>query len=301
MRQVIFKQLIITILAILPVAADAQETVQYQPVPLPGSQLRNFRSEVLERDLRIYVQLPLDYDPQREEPYPVMYVTDANRSFPMIANISTVLGFPPSGFPQVVVVGIAYDIESMADWAVWRTLDLTPTVHPETEQNWEGILSRLTGVENWNVRTGGAAGFLEFIISELVPFIESEYHVSSGDRALGGYSYGGLFTMFALFAQPDAFQRYFAGSPSIYYDSDVTFRMEEEFAAAHDDLPAKLFLSAGELEWDYMVSAVGRMDSLLRSRAYPNLEVSSHVFTGEEHRSAYPAAVMRAFEVLYGE
>ena len=301
MHQFIFKQLIIIILAILPAMVNGQGTARYEPVPLPGSQLRNFRSEVLERDLRICVQLPLDYDPQREEKYPVLYVTDGNRFFPLVANISTVLGFPPSGFPQVVVVGIAYEIESMADWAVWRTLDLTPTVHPETEQNWEGILSRLTGVENWNVRTGGAAAFLEFITSELIPFIESEYHVSSGDRALAGYSYGGLFTMYALFAQPDAFQRYFAGSPSLYYDSDVTYRIEEEYAGTHDDLPGKLFLSFGELEGDYMLGHLARMDSVLRSRAYPNLEVSSHVFAGEEHRSCCPAAVMRAFRVLYGE
>ncbi len=41
-------------------------------------------------------------------------MTDGNRSFPMTANISTILGFPPTGFPQVIVVGIAYNIKDMA-------------------------------------------------------------------------------------------------------------------------------------------------------------------------------------------
>jgi predicted alpha/beta superfamily hydrolase len=186
------------LLAIAP-GTMAQSSTKPQPVPLPSSELRRFSSEIMDQDLLIYVQLPLDYASDGSKQYPVIYVTDGNRSFPIYANISTMLGFPPTGFPQVIVVGIAYDIEDMSQWAAWRTRDLTPTVNTGVEQHWEGLLRRMTGDTTIRVETGGGPRFLSFICDELVPFIEAEYRVSDQDRALAGYSYGGLFTLFGLF------------------------------------------------------------------------------------------------------
>jgi len=255
----------------------------------------------MDQDLLIYVQLPLDYVPDGSKQYPVMYVTDGNRSFPIYANISTMLGFPPTGFPQVIVVGIAYEIEDMIDWARWRVRDLTPVAEPGTERHWENLLGKLSGDTTIRVETGGAHRFLSFICDELIPFIESVYPVSKKDRALGGYSYGGLFSLYALFGRPGAFTKYFAGSPSIHYSGRVLFEMEKTFSESHRDLPAQLFLSAGGLEDSSMVANVSEMADLLESRNYPGLEVLTHVFEGEGHVSAGPASVMRAFITLYGD
>jgi predicted alpha/beta superfamily hydrolase len=285
----------------IPCLASGQDVAEYSPVPLPASELRELHSEILQQDFRIYVQLPLMYNPRREQKYPVMYATDGNRAFPLVANISTVLGFPDSGFPQVVVVGIAYRIDSMADWAAWRTRDLTPTRNEGTEQYWTDLLLKMTGDESRTVQTGGAERFLAFITDELVPFIEAKYHVAADDRALGGYSYGGLFTLYALFERPGFFQRYFAGSPSLRHDDEVMFHIEEGFAATDEELQGRLFLTAGELEGEYVVGLVNRMAETLESRAYPGLEINTQVFDGEGHRSAYAASVMRAFTWLYAE
>ncbi len=296
-----FNAWVVLVLLTVPGLTFGQSEVAHAPVALPASELHEFYSEIMQQDFDIYVQLPLDYDAQREERYPVMYATDGNRSFPMVANISTVLGFPDTGFPQVVVVGIAYRIESMADWAAWRTRDLTPTRDEGTEQYWRDYLFKATGNGGREVHSGGAARFLTFITAELIPFIESKYRVSAADRALAGYSYGGLFTLFALFEKPGQFGRYFAGSPSLLYDDGVLFRIEEEFASTNKKLEARLFLSAGELEGEHTVGAVNRMAETLQSRDYPGLEVYSHVFEDEGHRSAYAASVMRAFTWLYAE
>ncbi len=292
---------LVLVLLSIPGLTTGQDEAARDPVALPASELREFRSDIMEQDFDIYVQLPLDYNPQRKEKYPVMYATDGNRAFPMVANISTVLGFPDAGFPQVVVVGIAYRIDSMADWAAWRTRDLTPTRNEGTEQYWADLLFKATGDDNLEIRTGDAARFLAFITDELIPFIESEYRVSADDRALAGYSYGGLFTLYALFERPGAFRRYFAGSPSLSYDDEVLFRFEEEFASTNIDLEGRLFISAGELEGRYTVDAVNRMFGNLESRDHEELEVRVHVFAGEDHRSAYAASVMRAFTWLYAE
>ncbi len=158
----------------------------------------------------------------------------------------------------------------------------------------------MTGDTTIQVETGGAPRFLSFICDELIPYIESEYPVSKENRTLGGYSYGGLFTLFALFERPGVFQRYFAGSPSVDYDNRVLFEMEKAFSENHTDLPARLFLSYGELEEEWM-GGIKEMADLLESRSYPNLDVRTHVVGGEWHASAYAASVMRAFITLYEE
>ena len=157
-------------------------------------------------------------------------------------------GFPPTGFPQVIVVGIAYDIKDMFQWVAWRTRDLTPTVSAGDEQHWEGLLSRMTGDTTIRVETGGDPRFLSFICDELVPFIESEYRVSDQSRALAGISYGGFFTLFALFERSEVIQRYFAGSPIINYGNRVLFEMEKTYNQNHTDLHARVYLGIGGLE-----------------------------------------------------
>jgi predicted alpha/beta superfamily hydrolase len=300
MQPCYFSSIVIAALLAISLSTMAQSSVNPQPVPLPGSELRRFHSGIMDQDLLIYVQLPLDFVSDGSRQYPVWYMTDGNRSFPMTANISTVLGFPPTGFPQVIVVGIAYDIKNMADWAAWRTRDFTPVADAETEQYWEGRLRKMTGDTTIQVETGGAPRFLSFICDELIPYIESEYPVSKEDRALGGYSYGGLFSLFSLFERPGMFQRYFAGSPSTEYANRVLFEMEKTYSESHTDLPVRLFLSYGALEEEWM-AGVNEMAAVLESRNYPALQVWTHVFEGEWHASAYPASIMRAFVTLYGE
>jgi hypothetical protein len=75
--------------------------------------------------------------------------------------------------------------------------------------------------------------------------------------------------------------------------------MEEDYSGANTDLDVKLFLTAGSLE-EYTAPAVQRMLETLVSRDYPNLEVEAAIIPGEDHRSAYPASVMKAFTWLYG-
>lgn len=296
-----FKSIMILALLMINMGARAQQSIQHEPVPMPGSELRKVHSKIMDQDFYIYVQLPLDYVSDGSKQYPVMYMTDGNRLFPMVANISTVLGFPPTGFPQVIVVGIAYDIKDMYQWAAWRTRDLTPTVNKGDEQYWEGLLRSMTGDTSVQIETGGGPRFLSFICDELVPFIESEYQASDQGRALAGYSYGGLFTLFALFERPEVFQRYFAGSPSINYGNQVLFDMEKTYNQTHTNLHARLYLSIGGLEDQNWITGLKDMANILESRKYPNLDIRTQVFEGEWHSSAGPASIMRAFINLYGE
>ncbi|TFH46760.1 MAG: alpha/beta hydrolase, partial [Bacteroidia bacterium] len=229
--------------------------------------------------------------------YPVWYATDANRGFPMLANMISIFDVPVPTMPEVILIGIGYVGKDMADFVAWRTRDLTPVNEPWADENAGKMLSEITGRET-AVRSGGGSLFLKFITDELFPFVESNYRVSSGDRCLWGISYGGLFTLYVMFEKPELFTKYFAGSPTIGYGNGYLFKAEEEYAATHDDLNARLFMTMGALEDSLMISNMHRMVDQLRSREYPGFTVETHVFPDEWHQTCGASAMMRALVVL---
>jgi uncharacterized protein len=270
----------------------------YPLVTVPLTETRSFYSKVLEQEMVLYIKIPASYKTNTQKIYPCWYCTDANRSFPMIADMASYFEIPVIVEPEIFVIGIGYKIKDMADWGAWRTRDLTPTNVPSSDTYWAGVFSKFAD-RQIEVKTGGAAKFLECIEKEVFPFMESNYRVSATGRGLGGYSYGGLFSLYVLFKQPGLFSIYYAGSPSIKYDKGVLYTYEKEYAATHNDLYATLFMTAGGAEDSVMIANVYKMAAQLESRNYSGLKVETHVFPDESHMSCVPAAWMRAFRVLY--
>jgi predicted alpha/beta superfamily hydrolase len=262
------------------------------------TEIHILHSEIIEEDFEIHISFPVDYL-RSDTTYPVLFCTDANRNFGIITDIVNILSFPSNEIPKVLVVGIGYPLKGLEDCGAKRNRDFTPTSDSDHDKKWKEQLSAMSGRNDLVVTSGGAAMFFNFIRDELIPFIESKYRVDSQDRALMGYSHGGLFTLFALFHSPGIFQRYFAGSPSIWWNDRIIFKYEDEYAAAHKDLPAKLFLSAGRLEGEPMLENLNKISERLRSRNYPNLELETNIFDNETHASCYPAAISRALRVIY--
>lgn len=280
----------------IAVIGNAQAT--YPEVTIPGTQLRVVRSEILGQDLELCIQLPWTYDTRKDSTYAVLYCLDANRAFPLVANIAHVTETPGFGAQEKIIVGIGYRLGQFADWAAWRTRDLTPTRDTAVQRSWEKRLSRMTG-KPMTVESGGAARFLECIQKEVIPFVESNYRASHTDRCLAGYSYGGLFALYALFHAPNTFTRWFAGSPSLEWDNGIVFHDEETYAASHADLPVRLFMTVGALEDSATKASVAKITDRLRARGYRGLRLRTTVFEEENHTSCMSAAITRAMRVLY--
>lgn len=270
----------------------------YPLVTVRLTETRTFYSNILGQEMMLFIKIPATYYINTQKVYPCYYGTDANRSFAMIADMANSFEVPVIVEPEIFVVGIGYKITDLGDWGAWRTRDLTPTNVPSSDTYWAGVFSKFAG-RQFEVRTGGAVKFLECIEKEVFPFIESNYRVSSTGRGLGGYSYGGLFSLYVLFKRPDLFSLYYAGSPSIRYDNGVLYTYEKEYAATHKDLNATLFMTAGGAEDSAMIANVNIMAGQLKARNYPGLKVETTVFPDETHMSCVPAAWMRAFRVLY--
>ena len=272
-----------------------------QAVSLKGTEIRTVHSNIVGEDYELWISLPNSYQ-KSDKVYPVIFLLDPFRSFSIVKGYTDVLTTPFPLIPELIIVGIGYGgkgDEELLNWALGRTRDLTPVEDSLTGAGLKKQIANIAGVDV-EVHTGGAELFLGFIEEELFPFIEANYRIDTNHRILSGYSFGGLFALYALFHNPGLFKGYLCGSPSIHYKDEITFTYESDYAKNHTDLNADVFISAGELEKTTSAN-IRKMEELLRSRNYKNLELETVVFEDEDHYSCAPAAISRGINELLGK
>lgn len=195
--------------------------------------------------------------------------------------------------PEAVVVGLSFADESMGDYLRNRARWFCPT---------EWVPPEITGVKGVEAADmGQAATYLAFIRDQVLPRIEKDYRVSQ--RWLVGHSFSGLFGLRTLLTEPELFDRYLLASPSIWWDSRAILHFEEAYAAAHDDLAAQVFLSAGQgedaLGGEFSMRAnVIEMAGRLAARNYPALTLDHAILPTESHSSTIGAAISRGLRTL---
>jgi len=168
--------------------------------------------------------------------------------------------------PELIIVGIGYDMETSDEFAALRDLDYDiPGVPGDSSES----VSHL---------------FLDALTQEMIPFINANYRTIPSDRCLQGYSSGGFFVLYALFRQPDAFQRYISGSAILKSTYDYWIHHDAQLAARNGSNPIQLYLSVGELEEDDIAN-FRRFVTFLEQGNYPGLTVSSEIYAGEGHGS----------------
>jgi predicted alpha/beta superfamily hydrolase len=216
------------------------ESQRAAEVTLPNTEVRKLTSSIVSDSYQLHVSLPAGYA-RTSRRYPVVYLTDGNAIFPMA---STIVEGLSSGLeiPRSIVVGIGYDSAKPREWGRYRERDLLPTDASATDPSQRQAYTRR------GIRRGQAAAFLSFIREELKPFVNVNYRADPEDSTFVGHSYGGLFGLYVLFHHPDTFSRYVIGSPAVHHDDRVIVSYECDFAADHDDLPARVFMSVGGRE-----------------------------------------------------
>jgi predicted alpha/beta superfamily hydrolase len=255
--------------------------------------------------------------PIEDTPQVVLYVPDADWYFGGVMNI--LLGLRWAGYvPHMLVVGIGYRVQSEVETLPLRRRDLTPSGQDNEFQHL-----------GW--ASGGAEKFLQFIRTELKPWVAKQFSVDADENVFFGDSLGGLFGTYVLLTQPDTFKRYGLGSPSLWYNDKSTFDLEVAYAEVHNDLEAKVYFSVGALEnlegeklhrgWlpedkraeadakaeaeverigeINMVADMQRMVSALSSRNYARLALGSEVLPDEFHLTAPLLNFSRCMRFLF--
>ncbi|WP_298800361.1 alpha/beta hydrolase [uncultured Pseudonocardia sp.] len=251
----------------------------------------------------VHVALPPSYD-GGDRRYPVLWVTDASLSFTLVVGLLNWF-HTTQEVGELIVVGIgAPEGSDHAEFAARRTHDFYPA--PRWAPAGPGGAQMEAAMTDRTREAGGGAGaVLSFLVDELRPQLGTELRFAD-DHGLVGFSGGGHFVGFALLSRPTAFRRHLAASPALAGCEDLLFTMEADHAATHDDLPAEVFLGAGEAELaDPFLAAVDvvgsttRMAQLLRLRGYQSLVLTCRLYPGQTHGSALPYALSEGLRTLY--
>jgi predicted peptidase len=235
---------------------NAIEPVPTQSVVIANSEARPFWSATMNCEYLIKIRLPENYS-ESENLYPVLYLLDGDHMFAMATDIVQYLIYGEH-IPDLIIVSPSYGSKNAPR-------------HGGTNQR-ESDLAPFP--LSWTPATPRGAQYLDSLENELIPFVESKYRIDSSNRTLWGYSLGGIFVLYALFEKPNLFKQY--GVVDGFNDN--LGAMEQAYANANTDLPAKLFLS-----WGDELNSVPELLPVLKSRNYAGLELTSAVLNGDGH------------------
>lgn len=285
----------IAALALLSLSLTAEE--QFPAWELPNTQVHQLPAQNTGRQYEVWVELPPSYG-KTEKKFPVLFVSDANYAFPLIRSIRNRLGAGGQNIEDFVIVGLSYAKEDNPTDS--RSLDYTPT----------NILAKgkKPGKNLTAKAYGGAAFYAEYLRQQVIPFVLNTYQVDPKRKLFVGHSYGGLLGAQILLTQPDTFDTYILSSPSLWFDNKTMFKLEQQYAAQHKNLKARVQLYAAEFEqvkpgkrYASRVNIVEdtlQFEKVLKSRHYPGLQIQSQIIADEDHLSVFPSMISRALVKL---
>ena len=162
--------LLFFIFSVLLLEVEAQDSTGN--LVLDNIQTYKIHSSIIGEDYTLYVLKTDDYDTTTRK-LPVLYMTDGDWNMTVAMNCFRMLR-QDYVTHEPLVVGIGYGKNENK-----RVRDLDPN-------------------------TGGPK-FLAFIEKEVMPFIDTKYRTNN-ERAIYGYSMGGMFTTYVLLNRADLFQ-----------------------------------------------------------------------------------------------
>ncbi len=225
-------------------------------------------SDALDEKRTIYVRTPPAYDPSKT--YPVVYVLDGEWNFEYVASYLDYM-FDNEVYPDLIVTGVRN---------VNRNRDYVPRADPYFED------------------TGEAGAFLDFVGEEWISFVEKKYP-ATGERILIGHSFGGVFTLHALFSEPALFDAYIALGASAWIADRVLFEEAERYFADPQDADAFVYMAVGEGDGGPTVPSSEALAALFREHAPASLDWTFDVTPKTDHFKNFASGMHDAFMALF--
>ena len=276
---------------------EARESATAVPgVVLPDTESLRVHDPI-GRDYALWVALPAGYAAHPQKRYPVVYVTDALYSFPLVRSVRNLVGQQGVNIEDFILVGLPPQEGLTSKQS--RSRDYTPSDPVRTP----------AGYYSDDVTYGGAAHYRDFLADHALPMIDARYRTDPARRVFAGHSYGALLGAYVLTTQPDMFGTYILSSPSLWFDQGLLPRMQD--AAVMPSQPIRVLLSVGGYETVKPGPRYSTGNDMLRQsadfagqlqRSGRKLQVENIVMDGEDHLTVYPRVITRALlEVLPGE
>ncbi len=140
--------------------------------------------------------------------------------------------------------------------------------------------------------------FPDFLVQEVMPLVDGKYRTLPGqpNTGIGGSSYGGVATLYALMAQPRRFGYGLIESPTIWIGMGQLVRDTSPLVA----MPVKVFVGFGGKEADNpvivdkMIGLIRQVESNFRKEGYNDCDVPIRLRTRRAaHRERLGAAAAR--------
>jgi predicted alpha/beta superfamily hydrolase len=226
---------ILTIAFICFTAVPLARAVECKSTASGDLRIHALASDIFNNARSIRVLLPPGYDAaeNRSKRYPVLYMLDGQNLFDACrSEVSheewrvdeTVYRLiREKAIPEIIVVGVDHAGAKRA----YEFLPYRDSFNPDLEE---------------------PAGkyFPDFLATEVLPFVNGQYRTltGQGNTALGGSSYGGVATLYALLARPQTFGYGLIESPSIWVGMGQLIRDTSPLVA----VPRKVFMAFGSGE-----------------------------------------------------
>ena len=149
---------------------------------------------------------------------------------------------------------------------------------------------------------GQAQTHLEFIRKDVMTYVDHTYRTDTNSRTYFGYSLSGEFGAYILMTQPNSFNNYIIGSPTLRGEIDHLSELNTKFGPfnASDrstSMKANVFIAHGSLEDKEVVEPMEAFVSLLKDRKDDGLSVVKEVIDGN-HSTAFPSTAIRSIKWL---
>ncbi|WP_281986484.1 serine hydrolase [Aquimarina aggregata] len=249
----------------------------------PHIQVVPIKDTMTERNYELYIELPEDYSENNNKTYPVLYYTDAMWHLEMLSGATEYM------LEDVILVGISWQKD------INENLKKEIGVHVSRFRDYSFRKSNKPEIQE-KYQLGQADKHLDFIRNDVIKYVENTYRTDPKSRTYFGYSMSGEFGAYILLTQPDTFNNYILGSPSIKNEVQYLTELNTKFGPykASDkssSLNANVFISYGSLEEE--MEPIEEFVSLLKNRRDDGLSVLREVIDGT-HQTAFPMTVVRS-------
>ena len=280
MKKLCLTKIIVVFLLLSTNGMRAQTTqVQLHQVCLDNTEQFSIASEYVKGETYvIQVGLPIGYSTSTKS-YPVFYITDGDISFGMTKGIADLLMMGKE-IQDIIVVGISYG-QGLEYRLEKRGRDLVPgsdTIFSEGEN------------------ASGADNFIKFIQYELFSVINKNYRTNPDSSAIGGHSLGGLLNSYILFKQPELFNKYVIGSPTI---GKIMLQLEPEYFNKHKELNRSVYVYYGSLENKDYTNRIDEFIQNIQTHNYKGLRLVTKIFEGETHMSVLSVAITNGLKTIF--
>jgi hypothetical protein len=227
---------------------------------------KNLKSSKLGEERSLKIQLPRNYDQNKDKKYPVMVVLDGDYLFePVAGNVDYYSYW--EDIPEMIVVGI----------------------NQSTSRESDSFYDQQTFLP-----TGTGASFFEFIGMELMPFLESKYRTAPF-RVIMGHDYTSNFINYYLLKENPLFQGYINLSPDLA--PEIENRIFYSLQKSHN--PIWYYLATSSEDIPFLKEGVLSLDAQLKKIDNKNIHYNFDNFNDASHYTLVGNAIPKAIEQIF--